>query len=186
MNNIIKMAVTLAFVGGLSGLLLSGLNLWTAPIMAANQEQQYQELLQQFFPEADNIREEEVKEPEGIESIDVVFDSNDEFLGLLVEKKTPGYAGPISYYLAIGKDGLIEGVDILGHSETPGIGCIITEPDFQEKIIDIDVRESFVVGEDVDIVSGATVTTEAFLKSVKEVAEVSAANYTDYFKGEAN
>lgn len=179
MGNVIKMAVILAFVGGLSGLLLSGLNLWTAPIMAANQEQQYQELLQQFFPEAyDIIKEDDL---EGIEGIDLIFDSDDVFLGLLVEKRIAGYGGLINYYLAIGRDGLIEGVDIISHSETPGIGCFITDPEFQELITDIDVRDSFVVGEDIDTVAGATVTSEAFLNSVKKAADISAASYSDYF-----
>ncbi len=173
MNNIIKMAVTLAFVGCLSGLLLTGLNLWTTPIMEANAQQQQLELLQQFFPEVEATKQEDV---EGI-IYDVVFDSEDEFLGVMALAQTEGYGGTISYYLAVGKYGLTEGVYIMGHSETPGIGCLITEPDFQEQIIGIDVNESFVIGEDVDVVTGATVTTEAFWGSVKKVIEESAENY---------
>lgn len=173
MKNIIKMAVTLAVVGCLSGLLLTGLNLWTYPIMEANARQQHLDLLQQFFPEADDT----IQEVAGDIIFDVVFDSKNEFLGVMALAQTSGYGGTISYYLGIGQDGLIEGVYVVGHSETPGIGCIITEPDFQEQLVGIDVSSPFVVGECVDTVTGATVTTEAFLRSVSEVIEVSAGDY---------
>ena len=62
MNNIVKMTLILALVGALSGLLLTGANLLTAPVLEYNTLQQKMELLQEFFPEAEETLTEEIGE----------------------------------------------------------------------------------------------------------------------------
>ncbi len=175
MNNIIKMALTLAAIGIISGLLLTGLSLWTGPILKANQQQQHIDLLQQFFPGAKETVEEEVEEI----IFDIVYDEDNSFIGLLALAETDGYGGKIVYYLALGEKGDIEGIYVLSHTETPGIGDVIIDSGFHEKIEQLDVIESFEVGVDIDLITGATVSTGALLISIKEVGSIAAANFYD-------
>ncbi|MFY9113831.1 MAG: FMN-binding protein [Dethiobacteria bacterium] len=175
MNNIIKMTVILALVGALSGLLLTGANMLTAPVLEQNTLQQKMELLQDFFPAAEETSSEEI---EGI-SFDIVYNQKGEFLGVMALAHTAGYGGTIKYYLAIGSDGQIKGIHILEHSESPGIGDVIADPDFLKELIGKNISESFVIGEDIDTVTGATISTTAYLLSVSDIVNAA----SDLYKG---
>lgn len=162
MNNIVKMTLILALVGALSGLLLTGADLLTAPVLEHNTLQQKMELLQEFFPEAEETATEEI----GGILFDVVSDREGEFLGIMALADAAGYGGTIRYYLAVGEDSCIRGIHVLEHAESPGIGDVIEDPVFLENLTGKNISESFVIGEDIDTVTGATISTTAFLQSV--------------------
>jgi len=63
----------------------------------------------------------------------------------------------------------ITGVKVLSHSETPGLGARITEPAFLEQFAQKSINDDFEVKEDVDGVTGATVSS----KSVSEILKQS-------------
>lgn len=163
MRNILRLSLTLAVVGLVSASLLTVVNNWTAPIIAERQLQDYLQSVREFFPGAAQTEQEEL---EG-DSFDLVFDSGGNLLGVIgknIEYK--GYGGVVIYNLAIDKEGKIVGYRIVSHSETPGIGDIITKPEYQGKFTGKGPAEI----DGIDTQSGATVSTSAVKGSIKRVA----------------
>ncbi len=99
----------------------------TAPVLEQNTLQQKMELLQDFFPAAEETSSEEI---EGGYHLILFIIRKVNFWGVMALAHTAGYGGTIKYYLAIGSDGQIKGIHILEHSESPGIGDVIADPDF--------------------------------------------------------
>ncbi len=178
MNSMPRLVLTLAAVAIFSALLLTGVDLWTSPIVEENIAQMHQEVLEEFFPEMETYQEEMVDEVE----YDFVYDDEENFLGVLVHSTASGYGGAIDYYLAVNHEGIIEGMNIVYHEETPGIGDIVEDPDFQNKFVGKDYEDPIEPEEDIDVVSGATDTSEAMIDSVREHMDLVSDNILE--KGE--
>jgi len=157
--------VTLIAVAVASALLLTGLNGATQPTIEENLAEMHQEVLEEFFPEMDYYEEEEYNDTH----YDIVYNAEGEKLGVMTEVVASGYGGDIIYYLAISEEGEIKGVSIVDHEETPGIGDIIEEEDFQANFAGKTYEDS--ISEDVVAVTGATVSSNAFINSVDEAIQ---------------
>ncbi len=170
MRNILRLSLTLAVVGLVSAALLTVVNNWTAPIIAERQLQDYLRSVREFFPGAEQTRQEEL---EGA-LFDLIYDGAGNLLGVIgknIEYK--GYGGPVKYNLAVDKEGKIVGYRIVSHSETPGIGDIITRPEYQGKFTGKGPAEI----DGVDTQSGATVSTSAIKGSIKRVTAAAGAAF---------
>lgn len=163
MHNIIRLSSVLVLVAMLSAALLTGLHNLTEPVIREREEREYIEALEKFFPDLDNFESETV---DG-ESFDLVYDQEGELLGIMATVSTQGYDGTIRYNLAVDDEGIIKGIIVTSHSETPGIGDVITTSDFQEQFIGKGYDDQIQDGEDVDAVSGATESTAAMIGSIR-------------------
>jgi Na+-translocating ferredoxin:NAD+ oxidoreductase subunit G len=172
-RDIIRLSITLAVVGILSATLLTGLHNITEPIIIERQEQEYRQALELYFPGFDHFETESVED----DYFDLIYDEAGNLMGLMATIKATGYDGDITYNLAIDSAGEIAGVLIVSHTETPGIGDVITTEPFQEQFIGKSFEDPIIAGEDVDIVTGATVSTAAIINSVRRVVGVVAENY---------
>ena len=83
-----------------------------------------------------------------------------------------GYGGPIHMLVGIDREGIIMGVRILTHSETPGIGARINEvlpgdnrPWFLEQFVGKSGR-TVALKKDVDAVTGATISSNAVTSAI--------------------
>lgn len=173
MRDILRLSITLALVGILSASLLTYINGVTAPIIAERQEAEYRQALELFFPDFDSF---ESEQQDG-DYFDLIYDSSGNLIGIMSTIQQQGYDGYITYNLAVDGEGVILGLLIISHSETPGIGDIITTDSFKEQFIGKSYEDPITAGEDVDIVSGATVSTSAMISSVRRVAGVIAEKY---------
>ncbi len=107
------------------------------------------------------------------------------FTGTAVESYTEsGYVGAIRLMVGFDSDGIITGIEVLEHNETPGYGDLI-EParsDFHRQFIGMDPSaEDLQVREDggvIDGISGATVTSRAYCEAVRLAYEVFLENKT--------
>ncbi|MDR2600670.1 MAG: FMN-binding protein [Oscillospiraceae bacterium] len=75
-----------------------------------------------------------------------------------------GFSGDITIICAINSTGEIMAVSTLSHTETQGIGTIIEQEPFLDTFKGIDQNLA-----GVDTVTGATVTTRAFIHAVEDV-----------------
>lgn len=173
MRDILRLSITLALVGILSASLLTYIHGVTAPIIAERQEAEYRQALELFFPDFDSFENEQ---HDG-DYFDLIYDSSGNLIGIMSTIQQQGYDGYITYNLAVDGEGVILGLLIISHSETPGIGDIITTDSFKEQFIGKSYEDPITAGEDVDIVSGATVSTSAMISSVRRVAGVIAEKY---------
>jgi len=162
-RDIFRLSLTLVVVAIISASLLTGVYSVTDPIIRERQEKDYFQALEEFFPAIDQF---ETREIEG-DRFDLVYDQAGEKLGVMATVGTQGYDGKISYNLAVDYDGEIIGIRIISHSETPGIGDVITTDNFQEQFIGKGFDDPIRDGEDVDSISGATLSTGAMIDGIR-------------------
>lgn len=103
--------------------------------------------------------------------------------GATFETSSSGYAGPIKILVGISSDGVVQGVRVLKHAETPGLGDKIEEAktswihSFEGKAL---TNTRWLVkkdGGDFDQFAGATITPRAVVKAVKEALEFHQAHH---------
>jgi Na+-translocating ferredoxin:NAD+ oxidoreductase subunit G len=175
-REVIKLSITLAVVGLVSAALLTGVNNVTAPIIAERQEAEYREALELYFPEVAGFESQRVED----DYFDLIYDSSDRLIGVMATIEQQGYDGTITYNLALDGEGKVVGMLIISHSETPGIGDVITTSEFQEQFIGKSFEDPIVPGEDVDTVSGATISSSAMITSIRRVVNVVAENFLGF------
>lgn len=97
----------------------------------------------------------------------------------IVISKGQGYGGPFVIGVHIGDDAKIRRVMLLDNRETPAFVKKVEDAKFPEQFMGKNVVDDFIPGEDIDIISGATISTRAATQAIREAAHISA---LDYFK----
>ena len=77
-----------------------------------------------------------------------------------------GYAGPINILVGINPQGAIEGIHLISHSETVSYTGPL-QP-WLKQFIGLDIHDDLSLGQDIDGISGATVTSTAVIQSIAE------------------
>ena len=150
----LRPALGISVIGLGCGLLLAGVHVLTEPAIEANRSRHVWQLAHQlvghpFDPAGLAWQGDQVDLPEGI---------------WLRRTEIQGYAGKIHLLAAFGKGGRLLGARVAEHRETPGLG------DF----IDIDKspwmrRFATTPPLAVDAVSGATITSEAVKRGIRQM-----------------
>ena len=91
-------------------------------------------------------------------------------VGYCVELASPGFGGDISMTVGFEADGSILGVSIVSLSETPGLGSRVQEATYLEQYRG--QSGTLTLGEDVDAIAGATVSSRAVLDGVNRAVEI--------------
>ena len=90
--------------------------------------------------------------------------------GYCVELASPGFGGDISMTVGFEADGTILGVSIVSLSETPGLGSRVQEAAYLDQYKG--QSGTLALGEDVDAIAGATVSSRAVLIGVNRAVEI--------------
>ncbi|MDR2166650.1 MAG: FMN-binding protein [Clostridiales bacterium] len=100
------------------------------------------------------------------------FDEYDRLLGHAFAANPTGYGGTIDMMTAFNPSGYILGLEVLNHSETPGIGAIISQDFFAEAFVD---RIGILVPsrratspQEIDVAVGATISLNAVLRGLND------------------
>ena len=173
MREVIRLSLTLAVVGIISASMLTSIHGVTAPIIAERQEAEYRQALDLYFPDFDRFETEQLDD----DYFDLIYDSSGKLIGIMSTIQQQGYDGYITYNLAVDSEGTILGLLIVSHTETPGLGDVITTAVYQEQFVGKSFKDPITAGEDVDTVSGASVSTSAMINSIRRVIGVIAENY---------
>ncbi|MDY6826188.1 MAG: FMN-binding protein [Bacillota bacterium] len=173
MRNILRLSLTLVVVGVVSAALLTGMYNLTTPIIAERKEAEYRESLNCCFPDFDTFETVEIEE----DKFDLLYDENGDLIGIMATAVQQGYDGDITYNLAFDGEGKIIDIIIISHTETPGVGEVITTDDFQQQFMGKSYEDPLTAGEDVDTVSGATISTSSMIGSIRRVTGVVAENF---------
>ncbi|MCH5274319.1 MAG: RnfABCDGE type electron transport complex subunit G [Lachnospiraceae bacterium] len=116
----------------------------------------------------------EVLHPEGVEigTVYRALSASGELLGYVINTTgKEGYGGNIELMIGVRMDGTLNGVSILSISETPGLGMRAEEvlvPQFAGRQVSsfTYVKTGAVTEDQIDAISGATITTSAFTQAV--------------------
>jgi Na+-translocating ferredoxin:NAD+ oxidoreductase RnfG subunit len=88
-----------------------------------------------------------------------------------------GYGGPFVLGIRINDDAKVHEILPLDDKETPAFIKMVKEADYRAQFIGKSVTDNFIVGNDIDAVSGATVTTMAATQAVRNGAHIAAVSY---------
>ena len=136
----------------------------TAPVISAAAAERAQEAMSKKIPEATGFEPVDVSDFEDVPSSikEIYKTSND--VGHIFIAAVNGFSGDITVICGVAPDGTIIGTSALSHTETKGIGTIIEQDSFLSSFIGLDSSHY-----DVDTVTGATITTRAFIKAIEDV-----------------
>lgn len=110
---------------------------------------------------------------------------NGEVVGLAFEQEAEGYGGKIRVMIGLDPQGELIGIDIVKHSETPGLGALIDQPEENNPFKDQFFREkrrrqdrspltlesNIAVAKDggeIEAITGATISSRAVCEAAKK------------------
>ena len=176
MKHLIKPAFSLFIIAAISTALLSLVrDLTLEPIQ--NQRRRTQEnTMRAVLGEASEFRE-IAFEKSG--SMTRVFEGRNEgvLIGYVIEASPMGYAGPIDMMVGISSlRNQVSGIRVLRHSETPGLGAVITQESFFQRfqgrnLIPLRVVRTLPGENEIQAITSATITTRAVTNAVNEAIE---------------
>ncbi|MDZ7845188.1 MAG: FMN-binding protein [Anaerolineales bacterium] len=109
-------------------------------------------------------------EPQG--DIYLGFDQQDELLGYAAVGESPGYCGPIQTLVGLTTRGEIIQVKVIDHCETPGFFRLINSQGFTEQFVGKEYKQPLALGQGLDAVSGATLSSEGIAASTREAVRI--------------
>lgn len=92
--------------------------------------------------------------------------------GVVFMASAVGYGGLIDLMVGVNPEGTITGVQVLRHTETPGLGAKITEDTFIQQFTERNLQNTNWAlkkeGGDIDQISGATISPQAVVKALNQ------------------
>ncbi len=97
-------------------------------------------------------------------------------IGYVFTSSAKGYGGAVGVMVGIDMEGKITGVEILSHSETPGLGANATKSDYKDRFIgksgELTVSKTDNSGQNVQAITAATITSKAVTNAVNAAIAV--------------
>lgn len=176
----LRLGGTLFLVTAITGLILGLVEYGTRDAIEQTRMSDRADALRNVMPEADSFRPIKLTGETGAGDVQVT--GVDEALkdsanaGWCVMVSSKGYGGPVSLVVGILPDGVISGMRILTHSETPGLGARSTEPEFYGQFdgktgLPLKVVKGAAEDGEISAISGATITSTAVVNGVNAAGE---------------
>lgn len=183
-NAILKMGFVLLFVCAAAGLLLGIVYESTKDLIADKKESVNQAAYQKVLPDAGTLTPLEVAAERQEEILEVYRSEK----GYAIKVLTKGYAGDdLEMAVGIDQNGMVTGVKVISHAETPGLGAKAAEEDFLEQYKEKTAAADLIVTKtgaasdtEIDAITGATKTSNG----VTDGVNMAFAYYNEYLKGE--
>jgi electron transport complex protein RnfG len=173
MNQMVRFGIILGVICLAATLVLAVTYEVTRPKIEAQLKIEEQAALKQIVPEADSF---EAKSAGDIEYFDAM--KNGALVGYCIKMTGVGYGGYLRMIVGIDTKGIIKGVNVLEHQETPGLGSKINEikpgegePYFLRQFKGKQAQ-TVAVRRDIDAITGATISSKAVTDAInKTVSE---------------
>ena len=179
-----KLGLILFIISAVAATLLALTNYVTAGTIEDINEKANIEARQEVLPEASDFeavdseelnkiaKEIELEKPEELVEAFIGKNGSDPVGYTIKTAPGSGYDGTIEVLTGISVEGTLEGITILSHSETPGLGANSTLPKFRDQYQGLSAKEEVEVaksapsGNEIQAISGATITSEAVTDGV--------------------
>ncbi|WP_064505484.1 RnfABCDGE type electron transport complex subunit G [Defluviitalea phaphyphila] len=178
MKEIIKLGLILFIITACASAVLG----FTYEITKGPIEEQVQlakkEAMNQTLPQADTFQSIDVDLPEDSTILEVNAGyKGDNLEGFAVKVSPKGFGGAVEMMVGISKDGVIQGVRILSHAETPGLGANAENPSFSSQYEGksgqlVVTKTAPTEDNEIQAITGATITSQAVTDGVNEVIEL--------------
>ena len=96
-------------------------------------------------------------------------------IGYVFTAGAKGYGGTVSVMVGLDSEGTILGIEILSHSETPGLGANAVKDDFKSRFSGksgaLTVDKTSNDGQNIQAITAATITSKAVVNAVNTITE---------------
>ena len=180
-KEIIKISVILFLITAIAALLLGVVNEKTAPLIAQNEEKKIRDALKGVMSDAAEFEktEADVESDVTVSAIYKAKDSGGNVIGVCAIVETKGYDAGLKSAVGVDRDGRVTGVEIISHKETPGLGANAEKEEFRSQFTgksgEIAVVKSGAGENEINAISGATMTSNGVARSVNAVIAIAEA-----------
>ena len=172
-KEVVKPAVVLLLISAVAAACLGVVSEITKEPIALQNEKTLNESMQAVMPEAGSF--EQLTDAELTGTITAVYQADNG--GYVITTEPSGFGGVVSTMVGIDADGVITGLRVTSHSETPGLGAKSTEPDFYEQFTgksgSVAVTKD---GGEIVPITSSTITSRAVCSGAQEALDWVAAN----------
>ncbi|NLP18077.1 MAG: RnfABCDGE type electron transport complex subunit G [Firmicutes bacterium] len=168
MREIVRLSLILMLLCAITGAALSATYAKTRPIIEEHEARVLEENLKALLPSADRFQLQEGEAEE--DSTYYLGYKGQEQVGVIALFSQGGYNGDVRMMMGVDMGGKITGLRIMEHTETPGLGAKITEEWFISQFENKKVTDPLVIGQDVDAITGATISSRSVSGGLKLMA----------------
>ncbi len=94
-----------------------------------------------------------------------------ELVGVAFACTPSGYGGPIEAVVGVSRDGVVTGLTVVKHTETPGLGANVSTPAFQQRFVGARAGVPVKItkdGGEIQAITGATISSRAVASAVDQ------------------
>ncbi len=178
-KEIIKPGLVLLVITVIAAALLGAVNLATKKGIAEQEALSKTKAMQEVLPNAKTFNEEKTNENKDYKVIKTYaegIDENGDTAGYTFSVSTKGFSTGLNLMIGITKDGVISGIDVLSHEETPGLGANAKEDEswknqFKDKKGKLKVSKNSPKADEIQAITGATITSNAVIDAVNKASD---------------
>ncbi len=174
MRDIIKLGLILLIITAVSAGALSITNDITREIIDEKALEKNLAYMKEILPDADDfelVDDPEILSVDGVEEVYKALQGGN-ISGYVIKTITSGYGGGVTILTGIDVDGTIVAIRVASQTETPELGTKIAEDEFGSQFEGLSAETELELNEDVDQVSGATVSSKAAINGVNASIEL--------------
>jgi electron transport complex protein RnfG len=194
-KEIISLGLRLLIITAIAGLILGGAYKITFEPIRQQNIKTNNEAMKEVLPSAESFQKIGSKTPEAGETLKIelkadgkVLEVNEaqkgsDVVGYTIKVAPKGYAGLVEMMVGVSLEGKVEGIKILNHSETPGLGANAPNPEFSGQYKGKSIEKPLAVvkvpasaDNQIQALTGATITSKAVTDGVNDAV--------DFFKKE--
>jgi len=107
-----------------------------------------------------------------IDGDEVSYYVMDDDYGYIFVTTVIGYGGDMTVVIGIDTDGVVTGVEVTEHEETPGLGTRVFDYEFVSRFKISYSPQGFIVGYNIDSITGSTITVDALIVAVNNALDI--------------
>ncbi len=185
MKTLVKESLILFAIASVAASLLGVVYNITKPIIDENFAIAQQNAMQKVVPSATDFKEvKNLNIENSIKGLNVAYNTSGDIVGYVVSSSPSGYGGQIDMMVGFDTNANINHIDVIRHSETPGLGALITtdsfKSQFDNKSGELYVTKSTTPSEqEISAITSSTITTRAVVNGTNDATNL----ITNYIGG---
>lgn len=177
MKEMLKITLSLVLIFIAAGVIMGGTFKVTSPVKFYAEKKEKEEALKEMAPDAtDPIQPAGIWENHNKQYEYYVATSSQKPVAYIASTAGKGYSSFVKMLVSLDMDFRIRGLKILGHGETPGLGDQILEPWFIDQFMGKSLNQIVLVKgetkENIQAISGATISCRAVTNGVKDAIQM--------------
>ena len=168
MMHVLRITVTLLAICAVVAAVLAGVNMITKDKIAEIQVQKTENAIQEVIPNAQDVQQLPLSGDAGI--VQAVYTANGSYA---LQVAPGGFDGEVIMMVGI-SEGKVAGISVISHTETPGLGAVAAAQNAKGEAFRgqfVGQEGTLAIGDQIDAMSGATITSTAVVTGVNAALE---------------